>query len=271
MITVGYSGGEVMSLYSNPLSLVQAGYEKCRSLHSYGPAIRNHFLLHFVVSGEGRLETANGDFKIGKGQGFMICPDETAFYQADKINPWEYYWMGFVGTHAKQLLKEKGITRENPIFSFEKLFDFESTMKKLIAEITRTPPNTEARTGCLYLAMAHIPTKQRKRKPNKYIDLAYEYIEENYSYDISIESMAKNLSLNRSYMYRLFMEQLGQSPQEVLRTYRLNKADEMLASGLYSVTETANSCGFADLSHFSSLFTRFFGRTPRQTKQMGNK
>ncbi len=260
-----------MSLYNNPLSLIQSGYEKCKPLHFYGPATRNHYLVHFVVSGEGILESGSGKYRVKSGQGFLICPGETNFYQADKDNPWEYYWLGFVGTQAKQLLKERGITSQNPVFSLENFEGFEESLKNLIREYEVTPPNRDARTGCLYLALSHIPLKQKKRKPNRYIELAYEYIEENYSYDISIESLAKNLSLNRSYLYRLFMEQLGQSPQEVLRAYRLNKADEMLSSGMYSVTETANSCGFADLSHFSSLFTRFFGRTPRQTKQVGNK
>ena len=260
-----------MSLYNSALSLVQAGYEQCEPMHFYGPAIRTHYLVHFVVSGKGKLYSASGEHVIKAGEGFLICPGETTFYQADKNDPWEYYWVGFVGSQVKQLLKDRNLGSDNPVFSVEDVDVFVDLLKKLVAENDSTNLNREARTGYLYLLLSHVPLRQKKRLPNRYIDLAYEYIEKNYSYDITIERMAKTLSLNRSYLYRLFMEQVGQSPQEVLRNYRLNKADEMLSSGMYSVTETANSCGFADLSHFSSLFTKFFGRTPRQTKQQGIK
>ena len=37
------------------LTLYQYGYEKCQPLHSFGPAVRNHYLFHYIVSGKGTL------------------------------------------------------------------------------------------------------------------------------------------------------------------------------------------------------------------------
>ena len=41
------------------LTLFQFGWERCAPLHSYGPAIRNHYLFHYVFSGRGTLDSTN--------------------------------------------------------------------------------------------------------------------------------------------------------------------------------------------------------------------
>ena len=37
------------------LGLYQFGYEQCKPAHSFGPAVRNHFLFHYIISGTGIL------------------------------------------------------------------------------------------------------------------------------------------------------------------------------------------------------------------------
>ena len=37
------------------MSLYQFGWEQCQPSHSYGPAARNHYLFHYVISGTGTL------------------------------------------------------------------------------------------------------------------------------------------------------------------------------------------------------------------------
>ena len=62
------------------LGLYQFGWENCAPGHSYGPAVRNHFLFHYVISGTGILmaDDSHGNtqtYHIKSGQGFMIFPD----------------------------------------------------------------------------------------------------------------------------------------------------------------------------------------------------
>ena len=59
------------------LGLYQFGWERCKPAHSFGPAARNHYLFHYIMSGTGRLITTdeNGQtqsFSIKSRQGFMI-------------------------------------------------------------------------------------------------------------------------------------------------------------------------------------------------------
>ena len=97
------------------------GYEKCKSLHTYGPHIRNCYLIHYVVSGKGKFYKKDFEASVNAGQAFLIRPDEVTTYTADKDEPWEYIWIGFDGVAAKKLddIKDsvfENITNQNPPF-----------------------------------------------------------------------------------------------------------------------------------------------------------
>ena len=59
------------------LRLYQYGWEQCAPLHSFGPFVRNHFLLHYVISGQGFLDSTAPDgvthrYDLSADQGFLI-------------------------------------------------------------------------------------------------------------------------------------------------------------------------------------------------------
>ena len=81
----------------NPLI---CGEEQCVSGHSYGPAARSYWLLHYVVSGKGVFTSPRGTFSVSKGEIFIIRPYEITFYQADTSEPWKYIWIGFTSDKA---------------------------------------------------------------------------------------------------------------------------------------------------------------------------
>ncbi|MEG2356974.1 MAG: AraC family ligand binding domain-containing protein, partial [Clostridia bacterium] len=70
------------------LYVIESGWENCKSGHSYGPAIRDHYLIHYVASGKGQFTAHGATYEIGAGQGFIIYPDQVTFYQADQQEPW---------------------------------------------------------------------------------------------------------------------------------------------------------------------------------------
>jgi len=80
------------------LGLCQFGREQCSPSHSFGPAARNHFLFHYVLSGVGTLMAQDSDgitqtYSIKSMQGFMIFPGQITTYIADNEIPWEYLWL----------------------------------------------------------------------------------------------------------------------------------------------------------------------------------
>lgn len=77
--------------------LCYCGMQKCKPLYHYGPAIRNNYIIHFVLEGTGYYYVNDTKYTITKNQGFLIRPNEVTFYQSDKNDPWTYIWIGFDG------------------------------------------------------------------------------------------------------------------------------------------------------------------------------
>ena len=69
------------------LGMYQYGYEQWEPGHSFGPATRNHYLFHYIISGTGTLmaDNAKGEtqtYSIKSGQGFLIFPGQITTYIA---------------------------------------------------------------------------------------------------------------------------------------------------------------------------------------------
>ena len=103
------------------LGLYQFGKEQCAPAHSFGPASRNHFLFHYILSGTGKLMANDSKgitrtYHIKSGQGFMIFPRQINTYIADETLPWEYAWIEFDGLRAREIIEIAGLSQDNPIY-----------------------------------------------------------------------------------------------------------------------------------------------------------
>ncbi len=102
------------------LYLCTCGYSKCEPLHSFGPAVRPHFLLHYILEGQGQYQVGSQSYKLEAGQGFLIEPEVRTFYQADSHAPWTYLWVGFDGMRAREYLGDIGLSGSRLTFRCSK-------------------------------------------------------------------------------------------------------------------------------------------------------
>lgn len=79
-------------------SIYFCGHEHCQPGHSFGPAVRPHYLIHVVLSGKGIFKHQGHTYSLKSGDSFLIKPMDSTYYEADRNNPWEYAWIGFNGT-----------------------------------------------------------------------------------------------------------------------------------------------------------------------------
>lgn len=80
--------------------------------------------------------------------------------------------------------------------------------------------------------------------------------------EFTIAALAKMISWSEGYLRKQMRAMLGQSPQEYLIAFRLEKARSMLAESAASIKFIAYRCGFKDAAHFSHAFKRKFGVPP---------
>ena len=72
---------------------VSIGEEQCVPNYCWGPGVRSHFIIHYVISGKGIFYCGPNKFTIQQGQIFVIFPGMIVKYQADANDPWHYTWI----------------------------------------------------------------------------------------------------------------------------------------------------------------------------------
>ena len=258
------------------LGLYQFGKEQCEPAHSFGPASRNHYLFHFVLSGTGKLmaDNAKGEtqiYQIKSGQGFMIFPRQITTYIADQHLPWEYVWVEFDGLRAKEIVELAGLSLDNPVYRAHSKELREEMKKEMLYMAEHGEESPFHLIGHLYLFIDYMSRSSvsmrlssEGRVQDFYIKEALTYIEQNFQNDISVEGIAKSCGLNRSYFGRIFKDAIGKSPKEFIMDYRMVKATELLKLTDLTIGDIGNAVGYPNQLHFSRAFKHTYGMSPRE-------
>jgi DNA-binding response OmpR family regulator/nitrogen-specific signal transduction histidine kinase len=100
-----------------------------------------------------------------------------------------------------------------------------------------------------------------------FMEELYKLMEEELSNsELDVTRITKLLLISRTKLYYKIKGLTGETPSNFFRTYKLNRAAELLKSGKYTVSEIADKCGFSTQSHFSVVFKKQFGVTPTEYK-----
>lgn len=97
-----------------------------------------------------------------------------------------------------------------------------------------------------------------------HIATVIDFINNNYSKDISLEEMTRQAHLSKFHFIRIFKKFTSYSPHQYLLSVRLSHSRELLSSGLYSIGDVADKCGFKRLDYFSALFKKKFHCNPSE-------
>lgn len=92
---------------------------------------------------------------------------------------------------------------------------------------------------------------------------AKEYIDRNYTGDISVQELADMLWVSPNYLGRIFREKQGEGITDYLRNKRLDYAAKLLRDGAIRIEWVAQACGIPDQRYFSRVFKERFGMSPR--------
>lgn len=248
------------------------GIQDCDPGHFYGPAVRDHFLIHYILSGKGTFEVGGKIYHLGKGQGFFIPPGIITFYKADIEDPWEYIWVAFHGLNVENYLKRACLTAENPIFTYDTDSAIADVMTKMVETRNLRKCTDLMLTSLLYQFISiliatfesDVPKVGGESRKEFYVRKVLEYIQKNYSTNMTIEELANYIGLDRKYMSSVFKDVLKTTPQLYLINFRMNKACELLTGTELSIGDIARSVGYEDPLLFSRMFRRIKKVSPRQ-------
>lgn len=250
------------------LSIFNCGHELCRPGHTWGPGIRDHYLIHLVVAGRGSFHIQDKKYDLGPGDLFLVKPNQLVTYSADSEEPWEYYWVGFNGACANRLVQQTPFGADTPVYHGQDIPLLQESLYNIYLARGLAPHSEALMVGYLYIFISHLIREAQALEPrsgnssSQYVLNAIKFIQFYYSHDISIDDIANSVGVSRSHLYRVFMSNVGQSPIEYLTAYRIGEACHLLKTGKLSVAEVAVSVGFFDQFYFSRVFKKQMGVPP---------
>ena len=253
------------------LAVYNTGYERCTGGHKWGPALRDHYLVHYVRSGKGTYTVGDTTYSLQAGDLFLVYPSVPVSYTADRDDPWEYYWVGFNGTEARRMLQATGFTKKVPVVHPSDAGRLPELLLNIYRSSGSTPAADADMAGYLYLFLGELMRRTGQTEPytdvQDYLTQAIRYIQYNYAGNIQVNYIASYVGISRSQLYRAFMEKFELSPHAFLKRDRINEACTLLHRSGLTVSEVANSVGFPDPLYFSRVFKEVKGITPSAYQQ----
>ena len=228
------------------------GYGETTPHHSYGPAIRTHWLFHYIIEGRGIFVIDGQTHHLGAGDMFVIPPDKITYYEADGENPWNYTWIGFTSTLELPFLME------NHYFHLPAVSEIFFDMKRF-----RNYENGRSAFLCGHIYEILSIILENDKKNSQYVERAINYIRIKYMNPISIDDIAKQLNISRNYLSNLFKQETGMSPKNYLTKIRLENAVSLMTKFNERPTVAAPAVGYPDFYHFSKIFKQHYGLSPR--------
>lgn len=101
------------------------------------------------------------------------------------------------------------------------------------------------------------------------IESIKQYIYENYNKDISVEQLAERVCLAPNYLSSVFKKETGENLSKFIKSYRMNKAKEMLDNTYEKIVNISNAVGYPNVSYFCQIFREYFGVTPQKYRDKG--
>ena len=260
------------------LNVDHYGAEICSKNYSFGPTVRDNYVLHFIVDGKGKFTIDGITTQLKTGDMFILPKGKVAFYQADGEHPWTYLWVGFSGSKAENILSKTQLldhyfchsTLESKVLDqIVKLTQFRDQKLDDVTELQLTAELYKL----LAFLMKEFPSKAMSDSSiliQNYIKQAKKIIHTQYGKPLKISDIAKKLNLNRSYLYKIFKEETGYSLKDYLIQIRMEKSADLLTRTTFHISEIANAVGFPDALAFSKAFKKHFGQSPshyRKTQQ----
>ena len=169
---------------------------------------------------------------------------------------------------------EAGLTRSSLIYhpsSEEGRAEMFRHLRYLVDHPDLLPAEVMGYTYLFFGALIRSSRNARKLPKNNiqdfYVQSTVDFIESFYMNEISVEDMAANLGLNRSYFSKIFKKATQKSPQDFLIQYRINKACELLRSTSMPIVQIAHLVGYNNQFHFTRAFKNLLNLPPQEWRK----
>ena len=236
----------------------------------YNYEVLKNAVIHYVTKGYGTFKFNGKVYNLKQGDIFILLKGMQVEYVASIDDPWEYYWIGFSGSNANEYLNRTSITN-SCVANCEENSKIPQIILNM-CEISKTynPSRSDdilllkELYSLLYALIEEFPKpfEYKDKELHTYIQDALNFINSNYMHSITVQEIADYVNLSRSYLYKMFIKNLGISPQRYLINLRMYKATLLLKGTKLPIGEVASRVGYSDSLLFSKTFSKHFSMSP---------
>lgn len=242
--------------------------------------------LFYVVSGQGSFVAEGREFSVSKNDMVIINPHVEHTEKSGNFSPLEYIVLGIDGLsfsfqnmtgapHAFSIQSSYGAVHKYNVQNT----NVYSYLKIMLEEISAEKENYEAicqnLLEVLLLCMLRNDNlsviQSDTAALNRECIQIKNYLDSNYSENITLDSLAALTHLNKYYLAHAFTKYTGVSPINYLLQKRIAEGKSLLESTAYSIAQISSMLGFSSQSYFSQAFKKATGMTPLQHRNAARK
>lgn len=240
------------------------------SIHQpFSKHFHDYYVIGIIKNGNRKLICNSKKYNLRDNSILLINPED--YHECEGINEEE---LNYSAIHISKEVMESlvlEIFKSKKIVSFRKNVIYDDFLLGSIKELENlifTNTKTLEKEELFYIVIKELLEKyadfktlieETTLKTKEICD----YIEKDYSDDITLDELSKIGCISKYHLIRLFTKEKGITPYKYLELYRINKAKQLLQNEK-SILEVAMQCGFSDQSHFTNLFKKTIGITPKQ-------
>lgn len=232
----------------------------------YGPIIRDVYIIECCTEGYGSVIINGREFKVEPRDCYILLPGDTVTHTADKKEPRRGYWCALDGLELGRRFKEAGISAEAPFAPKEAFDELCGQVQKMVTEWGSGDAGEALReTACIYGFLGALMRHRFSANGDDWIERALGLMEARFHTHLSVEEIAREVGLERSYFSVIFKKKTGLTPHRYLTALRIRKACALMDGEHCSVAEAAAAVGL-DPRNFARLFKKETGKTPLEYK-----
>ena len=239
-----------------------------------------HFLITYIISGEG-VQTLNGrEIPFGKGDLFVLSPADFHINEVRDPKGYDYYGVKLSVDIIEALPSSLYDMRSFPIHLklSQKTERRASQIFEALVEECREGMRTPARDVMIRALATELFVLILRENPRKeagacgdFVNYALAYLYSHLHEQISVSDAAARIGYSPNYFNSLFLQSFGKPFAAYLRKMRLEYAKNLLIAGRASLTEIALESGFSSLAHFSHLFKKEYGVSASEWRTLCGK
>ncbi|WP_426348369.1 AraC family transcriptional regulator [Alloiococcus sp. CFN-8] len=234
--------------------------------------------LFYVVKGRGHFQINNKTFDVKEDDLVIVNANVSHTEYSIDSNPLEYIVLGIEGMAILQDIKDGDDSygeysilnyrgyKDEVLFYLKKLLKEAREKDELYKEVTH---------NLLLLLIINIVRRTSTRlvissTENISKECAYikNYIDNNYSSNITLDSLSEMTHMSRFYLVHIFRRFFNVSPISYLITKRLKEAAHLLESTDLSIMNISSSVGFTNQSYFCQIFKKNYNMSPSSYRKL---